>query len=228
MSKMIKAAAFAAAALAATTSMTAPAVAQNRTPAAPAAPIAATANVDASVQQTTAYATAITQIQTAYAAQITARNTRAQALQTELQALGALVQAEQARSPQNATALQTAVNNYRRREAEAQAELQQLGAPFETAVTYVREQISLKLQEAVMAVTTARGIDMLVNSDAVFWNNADADVTNALTTELNRLVPTVSAVPPQGYQPGMLLRAQAAAAAPIAPVAPAPAPAPTR
>ena len=145
-----------------------------------------------------------------------------------MQTLGTAVQTEQARQPQNATALQTAMTNYRTREAAAQQELQQLSAPIELAVTYVREQITLKLQDAVNAVTTARRIDMLVNGDAVFWNNANADVTAAITTELNRLVPSVQAVPPAGYQPGMLLRAQAQAAAPAAPAVPAPAAAPTR
>lgn len=227
MKTLLKAVALSATAFAATTVVATPAMAQSRT-AAPAAPVVATANIDGAIQGTTAFTAAVTQIQTAYAPQIQNRAARAQALQTELQTLGTAVQTEQARQPQNATALQTAMTNYRTREAAAQQELQQLSAPIELAVTYVREQITLKLQDAVNAVTTARRIDMLVNGDAVFWNNANADVTAAITTELNRLVPSVQAVPPAGYQPGMLLRAQAQAAAPAAPAVPAPAAAPTR
>lgn len=227
MKTLIKAVALSATAIAASTVATAPAFAQSRT-AAPAAPSVATANIDGAIQGTTAFTAAVTQIQTSYAPQIQNRATRAQALQTELQTLGATVQAEQARQPQNATALQNAITAYRTRETAAQQELQQLSAPIELAVTYVREQITLKLQDAVNAVTTARRIDMLVNSDAVFWNNANADLTQAITAELNRLVPSVQAVPPAGYQPGMLLRAQAQAAAPAVPAVPAPAAAPTR
>jgi Skp family chaperone for outer membrane proteins len=224
MKTLIKAVALSATAIAASTVVATPALAQSRN-AAPAAPVVATANIDGAIQSTTAFSAAVTQIQTAYAPQIQNRATRAQALQTELQTLGAAVQAEQARQPQNATALQAAVTAYRTREASAQAELQELSAPIELAVTYVREQITLKLQDAVNAATTARRVDMLVNSDAVFWNNANADLTPAITAELNRLVPSVQAVPPAGYQPGMLLRAQAQAAAPAVP---APAAAPTR
>ena len=223
MKTLIKAVALSATAIAASTVVAAPALAQSRT-AAPAAPVVATANVDGAIQGTTAFTTAVTQIQTSYAPQIQARATRAQALQTELQTLGATAQAEQNRQPQNATALAAAVNAYRTREQSAQAELQQLSAPIDLAVTYVREQITLKLQDAVNAATTARRVDMLVNSDAVFWNNANADLTQAITAELNRLVPSVQAIPPAGYQPGMLLRAQAQAAAPAVPAAPAAAP----
>ena len=199
-----------------------PAVAQRA--AATPAPVVATADVDAAVQQSNAFTVAVTQIQTTYAPQIANRATAAQALQTELQALGAVAQGEQARSPQNPTALAAAITAFRTRQQSAEQELQALSQPIDLAVTYVREQITLQLSDAVRAATTARRIDVLLNNEAIVWRAETADLTPTIVTELNRLVPLVQIVPPAGYQPGMLLRAQQAnaAAAPAVPAAVAP------
>lgn len=209
MKTMLKAVALAATAISASALATTPAFAQARQ-------AIASADVDAAIQQSAAFTTAVTQIQTTYAEQIAARAARAQALQTELQGLGAVVQGERARNPQNAQALQQATTAFTTRQQAAQAELQQLSAPIDQSVTYVREQITLKLADAVRAATTARRVDVLLSNDAVIWRADVVDITPAVVTELNRLVPNVQIVPPAGYEPGQLLRAQQAAAAPAA------------
>lgn len=220
MTNFLKAALLGTAAIATPMLAASPALAQNR-PAAP--PVVATADVDAAVQQSAAFTTAITQMQTTYAAQITARNTRAQALQTELQALQTAAVTEQNRQPRNATAYQAAVTAFQTRQNAAQQELRTLSQPIDLAIAYVREQITLRLAEAVRAATTARRVDVLLTNEGVIWRNDSADMTAAIVTELNRLVPNVQIVPPQGYEPGALLRAQQAQAAgqPAAPGAPA-------
>jgi|CXWL01.1.fsa_nt_gi Skp family chaperone for outer membrane proteins len=197
-----------------------PALAQRA--AAVAAPVVATADVDGAVQQSAAFTLAASQIQTTYAAQINNRTVRAQALQAELTTLRTAAIAEQGRTPQNAAALQAAVTAFQTRQQAAEQELQTLSAPIDLAVTYVREQITLKLSDAVRAATTARRVDVLLNNEAVIWRAETADLTPAIVTELNRLVPNVAIVPPEGYQPGMLLRAQQANAA-TAPVTATPA-----
>ena len=60
----------------------------------------------------------------------------------------------------------------------------------------------------------ARNVSMLVRPDAVLFAAPTADVTSAITTELDRLVPTVSVTPPANWQPGQ--QGGAAAAAPAA------------
>lgn len=222
MTKFLKSMAYGVAILASAGGVTTVAAAQNRNTA-PVNSVAAV-NVDAAVQTSAAFAAAVTQIQTTYAAQIQARDARAQALQAELQTLGAAAQAEQARAPQNATALQAAITAYRTRQQSAQQEMQTLTQPIELAVTYVREQITLQLSQAVRDAAAARGVSLLVNSESVVWRADTADITSQVVTELNRLVPNVQIVPPQGYEPGMLLRAQQNNAANPAATPPAAAP----
>jgi hypothetical protein len=62
---------------------------------------------------------------------------------------------------------------------------------------------------------------MLVRPDAVLFANPTADVTAAITTELDRLVPTVGITPPANWQPGQ--QQQGAAPAATAPAATTPA-----
>ena len=228
MTKTFKAAALAATALVSALGVSSPVLAQARPAVAPIrAPVVVSADVDQAVQGTTAFQTAVNQMQTTYAPQLANRNTRATALQTEMDRLVAVATAEQTRlrglNQQSSPALNAAVNAINQHRTAAQAELQQLSQPIELAVAYVREQITLKLSDAVRSVTTARGADILVNNEAVIWRSEGADVTSAITTELNRLVPSAQIVPPQGYEPGALLRAQQAALAPAAPGTPAPA-----
>ncbi|MEQ1724709.1 MAG: OmpH family outer membrane protein [Sphingopyxis sp.] len=211
-----------ASALALSTAVAPPALAQRA--AAVTAPVVATADVDGAVQQSAAFTTAATQIQTTYAAQLANRTVRAQALQAELTALRTAAVTEQGRTPQNAAALQAAIAAFTTRQQAAEQELQTLSQPIDLAVTYVREQITLKLSDAVRAATTARRVDVLLNNEAVVWRAETVDLTPAIVAELNRLVPNVAIVPPEGYQPGMLLRAQQANAA----TAPAPAAPQTR
>lgn len=226
MTKFFKAALLGAAALTAPMLASTPVFAQARPATATAI---ATADVDGAVQQSAAFTTAISQMQTTYAPQIAARAARAQALQVELTTLQQAAVTEQNRQPRNATAFQTAVQAFQNRQTAAQQELRTLSQPIDLAVAYVREQITLRLSEAVRAATTARRVDILLSTEAVIYRADTADITSAVVTELNRLVPNVQIVPPQGYEPGALLRAQqqqAQAAQPGAPAAPAvPAPA---
>jgi Skp family chaperone for outer membrane proteins len=221
---LLKTAAFAAALAATTALVPTIAVAQRNAPAT-AAPVVVVANIDQAVQQTNAFTVALQQIQVTYAPQITNLQTRAQALQTELQPLLAAAQAEAARQPRNQPAYEAAVRAYQTRQQAAEAEVGQLEAPIRLAQAYAQEQITLRASEAITAARTARRADIVLTDGAVIQFADGASITAAITTELNRLVPNVQIVPPAGYQPGALMRAaqqQAAAAAPAAPVPAAP------
>lgn len=220
-----------AATVAAAALLAAPASAQRNRDAAPAAaaPIVVVADTDGAIQASNAYQVAMQQMQATYAPQLQQLQTRRTALQTELQTLYTAVETEQNRTPQNRTALETAARNFQQRQQAAEQEIQQLGAPLELARSYVIEQITLQMNAAVNTARTARGANMVVRRDAVIYANEGANITPAIVAELNRLVPNVQIVPPQGYEPGQLINAQQqAAAAAAAPAAGTPAPAPAQ
>jgi Skp family chaperone for outer membrane proteins len=182
-------------------------------------------NIDAAIGNSAAAQTASQQMQVTYKAAIDSLNTRTTALQTELKqkqdALQAAVRAAGAKpTPAQQQALQTQYEALQKRGQEAQAELQQLEQPIALARSYVIEQISLKLEDALKSTMTKSKVDLLLKDESALAYQPSVDLTKELITELNTLVPTVGIVPPQGWRPG---QQQAPAAAAPAPAAGAPA-----
>ena len=179
----------------------------------------AVANPEGAVGNSKAWAAARTQIETTYKAQLDQANARREAVGRELQPLVTAFNTARAAPNANQAALQTQAQAIQTREQAAQAELSRLTAPAQRAQAYAIEQISNRLPEAVQAVVRARNVTMLVRPDAVLFANPTADVTAAITTELDRLVPTVGVTPPANWQPGQ----QQQGAAPSTPAATTPA-----
>ncbi|MBB4619510.1 OmpH family outer membrane protein [Sphingomonas abaci] len=185
-----------------------------------AAPVAAqaqtvaVANPEQAIGASRAWATARTQIETTYKAQLDQAEARRQAVGKELQPLVTAFNTARAAPNANQASLQQQAATIQGREQAAQAEIQRITLPAQRAQAYAIEQISAKLPDAVQAVVRARNVSMLVRPDAVLFAAPTADVTSAITTELDRLVPTVSVTPPANWQPGQ--QGGAAAAAPAA------------
>lgn len=190
-----------------------------------AAPVAAqaqtvaVANPEQAIGASRAWATARTQIETTYKAQLDQAEARRQAVGKELQPLVTAFNAARAAPNANQASLQQQATTIQTREQAAQAEIQRITLPAQRAQAYAIEQISAKLPDAVQAVVRARNVSMLVRPDAVLFAGPTADVTSAITTELDRLVPTVSVTPPANWQPGQQQGASAAAAPAAAPAA---------
>ncbi|WP_375250533.1 OmpH family outer membrane protein [Sphingomonas sp.] len=173
----------------------------------------AVADPEAAVANSKAWATARSQIQTTYKAQIDQANSRRQAISTELQPLvdayqkaAAAPGASEASLRPQATAIQT-------KEQAGNAELQRLTAPASRAQAYALEQISAKLPDAVNAAVRAKNVSLLLRPNAALFAQPTADITSAITAELDRSVPSVGITPPANWQPGQQ-QAGAAAAAP--------------
>lgn len=179
----------------------------------------AVADPEAAVANSKAWATARTQIQTQYKAQLDQANTRRQAIQTELQPLVAAYQKAAAAPGATEASLRTQAQAIQTREQTANAELQRLTAPASRAQSYAIEQISAKLQDAVGAAARAKNVSLLLRPNAALFANPTADITSAITAELDRTVPTVGITPPANWQPGQ----QDGGAAAAAPAAAAPA-----
>ncbi len=177
----------------------------------------AVANPEGAVANSKAWSAARAQIETTYKAQLDQANARREAVGRELQPLVTAFNTARAAPNANQAALQTQAQAIQTREQAAQAELSRLTAPAQRAQAYAIEQISGRLSDAVQAVVRARNVTMLVRPDAVLFANPTADVTAAITTELDRLVPSVGITPPANWQPGQQQQGAApAAAAPAA------------
>ncbi len=181
----------------------------------------AVANPEGAVANSKAWSAARAQIETTYKAQLDQANARREAVGRELQPLVTAFNTARAAPNANQAALQTQAQAIQTREQAAQAELSRLTAPAQRAQAYAIEQISGRLSDAVQAVVRARNVTMLVRPDAVLFANPTADVTAAITTELDRLVPSVGITPPANWQPGQ--QQQGAAPAAAAPAATTPA-----
>jgi Skp family chaperone for outer membrane proteins len=160
-----------------------------------------------------AYTTARGQMQTTYKAAIDSFNARKAALDTELKTKSdALQAAAKAAGGKPTPALQTQYQQLQERNQEAQQELQRLGQPIALANAYVEEQITAKLGDALKSAMTKAKVDLLLNQEATVSYQPSVDITAAVVTELNTLVPSVGIVPPAGWQPGQQGQAGAAAA----------------
>ena len=215
MKKLIVASALAIATLSSVSPLVAaPAAAQSRTG-------IAVADLEGASRKSSAMTTAVSQVQTTYKAQIDQYNSRAATLQAELDVLTARMREEAAKPTPNQTTLQAMNKERQDKSAAAQRELGQIEQPYALAMAYAQEQVQLRLNDAVKAAMTAKKVDLLLNPEGVLARENNADITDAIVTELNRLVPTVSIAAPAGYQPGQLLQ-NAARAAQGTPAAPAP------
>jgi len=179
----------------------------------------AVADPEAAIQNSNAWKTAITQIQTTHKAALDQANARAQAVQAELNPLVQQLQTASQQPNANQQQLQTQAAAIQQREQAAQAEIGRLTQPAQLARAYAFEQINRQLGPASQAVITSRKLQLLLRPEALLYAGQATDVTAAITTELNRLVPSVTTTPPAGWQPG---QQQAGAPAAAAPAAPAP------
>jgi Skp family chaperone for outer membrane proteins len=81
-------------------------------------------------------------------------------------------------------------------------EIQQLQVPIIKARMFALEEIAKRFGAAQQAVITSRKISMILTPDAFIYAPEAANVTPAVTTELDKLVPTVGITPPDAnWQP---------------------------
>lgn len=162
----------------------------------------AVANPEQAVANSKAWTAARQQIQTQYKAQLDQANTRRNAIQAELQPLVTAYQTA-ARAPGASEAsLRPQAQAIQTKQQAAQQELGRLTEPAQRAESYAIEQISAKLSDAVQAAVRARNVTLLLRPEAALFAQPAADITAAITAELDRSVPTVGITPPANWQPG--------------------------
>lgn len=178
----------------------------------------AVVDLEEAVAKSAAFTTAISQMQTTYKPQIDALNTRRTAIEADLKTKGDALQAAlKAAGNKPTPAIETQYQQYQQSQQNAQAELQRMGQPIGLARAYVEEQIVSKLDDALKAATAKTKSEIVFKKAATESFGASADITPAVITELNALVPSASITPPAGWQPGRQGQPAAAAAAPATP-----------
>ncbi|MCW6529617.1 MULTISPECIES: OmpH family outer membrane protein [Sphingomonas] len=164
---------------------------------------------DGAVGNSNAWKTAASQLQTTYKATLDQAEARRQAIANEIQPLVAKAQADQkANVPQ--AQLQTQLQAIQAKEQAGNAELQRMTLPYARARGYAIEQIQAQLKAAIDAAAARKKASIVIGPNDVVHLDPAGDLTADVTTELNRLVPSVSIAPPANWQPGQ----QGGAAAP--------------
>ena len=179
------------------------------------------ADPQAAIAGSKAWQAARTAIQAQYKAQIDQADARSKAIQAELQPLVTQFQAAQQRPGATNASLAPQYQAIQAKQQAGQAELARITAPAERAQAFAVEQIQARLGEAAQNVMRSRNVSMIVSPQAVLTAQPAADLTPAITAELDRLVPSVSTAVPANWQPGQQGQAAAGAAPAAAATTPA-------
>ena len=180
------------------------------------------ANLNAAVAGSSAFQVAGQQRQTTYKATYDAAQARAKQIETELKGLIDKFNADKAAKKPDAVLQQSAVA-YQQRQESGKDEIRQIMMPVLLSEAYVEEQITDKLDQAVQAAMTKRGVSLLLQPDTVIARANGYEMTPAIIAELNTLIPSANIVPPQGWVPRQVREQQAAQQQAQQPAAAAPA-----
>lgn len=180
------------------------------------------ANLNAAVAGSSAFQVAGQQRQTTYKATYDAAQARAKQIETELKGLIDKFNADKVAKKPDAVLQQSAVA-YQQRQESGKDEIRQIMMPVLLSEAYVEEQITDKLDQAVQAAMTKRGVSLLLQPDTVIARANGYEMTPAIIAELNTLIPSANIVPPQGWVPRQVREQQAAQQQAQQPAAAAPA-----
>ncbi len=193
----------------------------------------AVADPDAAIANSKVWANAQTQIATTYKVQLDAAKARSDVIAKELAPMYKTFDTnnDDQLTPAEIQAARTAnspvLKQVEAKEKAANDEIARMTLQPTRARQYAAEQISGKINDAIKNVVAQRKVSLLLRPASAFFADPSADITPAITTELDRLMPTASITPPATWQPGQQQAAPAAAAAAPA-AAPSKAPAQSR
>lgn len=157
---------------------------------------------DLALNNSRAWKAAATQLQTTFKPDLDRADARAKAIQAELQPLVTQFETARRAPTPNEAALRTQAENLQKRREAAQQEIGQMTINYQRARAYAIEQLQLQLRTAIDAAANRKNASIvLLPSDVAFLKPA-ADLTADVTTELDRIIPTVSITPPPNWQPG--------------------------
>jgi len=183
------------------------------------------ASFDAVIANSNAYKAAETQRQTTYKAQFDQAKTRNDALNAQIKPLVDKFNADRQGGKVAQAALEQQAGAIQQMQENGKAELQRILQPVGLSQAYVNEQIEDKLNDAVKAAMTKKGVSILISPDAILAVNGGAyNLNQDILNELNTALPSAQLVPPAGWEPRQVREQRAQQQGQQAPAAPATAP----
>lgn len=182
----------------------------------------ASANPAAVVANSKALTAAHQQISTTYKAAFDQMQARRQTLETEMKPLIAQVdtnkdgQVSEAELAAAQSSKSPAIERIRTAQTNAQTELSRLSNPAARAELFAIESVLRQYEPAMMRVVTARKISVVLAPEVFQYAPDSADISTAITAEIDKTTPTVSIQPPANWQPSrdtMTIQQQIAQAA---------------
>lgn len=165
------------------------------------------ANPTTVVATSKAFAAARTQISTTYKASFDQIEARRAAAQKEAEPL--LTQLDTNKdgklSPEEIKAAQTAKNpiidKLKASQDAAEADIAKLTNPAARAELFAIESILRQYEAAQLRVVTAKKIGVVLSPEVFMYAPDSADISGAITAEIDKVAPTVSIQPPADWQP---------------------------
>jgi Skp family chaperone for outer membrane proteins len=165
------------------------------------------ANPTSVVAGSKAFGTANQQISTTYKAAFEQMQQRRTALDNELKPLVAQldsnkygkVSEDEAKAAQ--TAKNPAVEKIRTAQTNAQNDLARLSNPAARAELFAIESVLRQYEAAQLRVVNARKISVVLSPEVFMYAPDSANISQAITAEIDKVAPTVSIQPPANWQP---------------------------
>jgi len=167
----------------------------------------ATASTLGAVARSKAFTSANQQITTTYKAASDQVTARLNALQAELKPLVAQIdtnhdgQLSDAEVQAAQAAKNPAIAKIQAAQEAAQRDVSRLNQPIILARAFATEQILMQYDGAFNRVVAAKKISLVLPPDAVMFESDSVDVTEAITAELDKAIPSVPITPPANWQP---------------------------
>lgn len=167
----------------------------------------ATASPTRVVAGSKAFAAAQQQISTTYKAAFDQLAQRRQALANELKPLTTQLDTNKdgnvsdAEIQAAANAKNPAIDKIRTAQTNAQNDIARLGNPAARAELFAIESVLRQYDAAQLRVINARKINVVLSPEAFMYAPDSADISQAITAEIDKVAPTVSIQPPADWQP---------------------------
>ena len=167
------------------------------------------ANLDAIVINSRAFQSAQQQRAVIFKGQIDAANARGQAINAELKTMVDKFNRDKATAGVSQEALQQQAQAIQASQQYGQQEVNKILEPVALSDAFVNEQIRAKLDPAIKAAMAKTRISIVFAPNQIIGFNNGYNLSPAILTELNALIPSLDIKPPAGWEPAAARAARA-------------------